>query len=110
MQLQSLITDRSNAAIYNTDEYVLELLYLKDYLASKELVTVFPVKDNIAAKYVGDFYGLLDTFGVSKRFHKAHVSLNGMQSTTDYDTNKKYIAIYNYNQLDNIADIMLESE
>lgn len=48
-------------------------------------ITVKELTGTDADVYLGDFNGLLESFGINNRYWFAHVRLNGFKTSSDYD-------------------------
>lgn len=55
------------------------------YLREKGLTSTKVVEGQQAAKYAGDFHGLLNSLQVGKKFHYLVTRLNGYVRSQDYD-------------------------
>jgi hypothetical protein len=109
MYLQNL-TASYGKQIYYTDSFILSVISSKKYLVDSGNITARIVKDTIAYKYAGDFYGLLDYLNVPKQHHVVCMILNGLQSSGDYDGINTNILIYNQDSLDMIATVVSSIE
>jgi hypothetical protein len=69
----------------NQKEYYTMIESVLPYYRSRADAPSYDVEPHTAARFVGDFYGLLHSFGVGKKFHYVTMRLNGLQRSQDYD-------------------------
>ena len=109
MQLSTLATS-SGLDVYYTDIYLLTVISSVPYFITNNLITYRHISENMAGKYIGDLYGLLDYLQLPKKFHRVHVTLNNLKASTDYDGSDTTIIIYDPNSLDMIANAISGSK
>ena len=104
MQIHNLATSAGDNSYY--DEGFLNtvgdhLSYLKKLPKNRYHTLTYQVAD----KYHGDFYGLLDSLQIPKKFHYAVMLLNGLLSSSDYDMEQITILIPDTTELELIKSI-----
>lgn len=72
------------------------LTYLKGLSTNRP----YTFSAQVADKYHGDFYGLLDYFQIPKKYHHVTMLINGLMSSSDYGYEKTSIILPDYNELE----------
>ena len=89
---------------YSDDNYFTDAFYTAIYsfipYLKKLTVTYQTPTNNILYKYTGDFYGLLDSLGIAKKYHYAVMLFNGLTDSGNYDPAMNIIQIPNLEEID----------
>lgn len=68
-----------------TDAYYTLLETHIVFLRADESIRQVTINGQIAEKYTGDFYGLLNELSIDKKYHYLVMRVNRMKTSTDYD-------------------------
>ena len=82
MFIHQLTNDSSPSAHYEHN-FRIWLESFNPYLKAES--SIRNITPAMAAKYEGDFYGLLSELGVSKEYHYIAMMINGYRHANDYD-------------------------
>jgi hypothetical protein len=91
--------------VYYDDGFINEIESLMSYIRHTNDIRAIPVTLHLNAKYVGDFYGLLDELIIPKRYHLVVTRVNGLASSGDFTGNMDYVLIPNMATIDRIKNI-----
>lgn len=69
----------------NTHDYYVLMESHLPLVRQMPTTRVVQIEGHEAAKYRGDFHGLLNSLGLDKKFHYLTTRLNGMYRSQDYD-------------------------
>ena len=56
-------------------------------------------------KYTGDFYGLLDSLSIDKKYHFIVLRFNGYESSADFKGEEELILVPDFNEIELLKNI-----
>lgn len=75
------------------------------YISQNKMGTAQQVDDDIAAKYRGDFYGLLLARNIISDYHYIVLRLNGFTSPSDFDGQTFVLKIPIFSEIDMLKSV-----
>ena len=79
------------------------LTYLRNTTAVKALI----ISNQQLVKYIGDFYGLLDDLRINKKYHYITMRLNNLTNRGDFNSDKTFILIPDFEEINLLKNIYL---
>lgn len=104
MTINDMLQDKENHICYSED-FILNAILLHEHLLKNNAIQLKTVEDQIAYKYEGDFYGLLQYLQVPKRFNLLTLLLNNLTASDDYKGVNTQVLLYNMAEIDLITNL-----
>lgn len=86
------------------------LLYLEthlNYFKTSTGIKSFPVGDAENYKFIGDFYGILDSHSIEKKYHYIVMRFNNLKNSNDYKGDLLRILLPDFNQIELLKNLYL---
>lgn len=104
MQINNLMASSGDSSYYDPDYLVTleaHLSYLKKLPTNRSLA----INHQLAYKYDGDLFGLLDELQVPKKYHYVTMLINGLLSSSDYRESIEMLLLPDNTEVDMIKSV-----
>jgi hypothetical protein len=96
-------------SLYYTDAYQTMIETHLQWLLSHPATYQINIEPGIGVKYEGDLYGLLRINGIPPQHFWTVMRMNGMRSTTDYESTVSSLLVPNYQVMSSLFQVFVST-